>query len=105
MKTPVFTGQLQELITRAQNGTGIDIDHIVSHLTSEVSFATTRYVDYALSLVENPQGILRIEYYLFHGTLIQRNYCSLYFNRLGKRQIVEQACKLGLIDELQAYAR
>ena len=39
------------------------------------------------------------------GTQIQRNYASLYFNRLGERDIVREAYALGLIDEIQAFAR
>lgn len=35
----------------------------------------TRYVDYALSLVKNQQGIEQIEYYLFH--------VSIFFNLLA----------------------
>lgn len=67
--------------------------------------STTRIVDYALSLVENDAGIARIEFYLFNGTQIQRNYCSLFFNRRGDWPVVKQAYEQGLIDEIQAYAR
>ena len=65
----------------------------------------TRYVDFALSVVENEKGIKRIEYYLFNGTLIQRNYASLFFNRRGDYHLIEKANKLGLIDDLQAFVR
>jgi len=62
-------------------------------------------VDYALSLVSNEEGISRLSYYLFNGSLIQRNYCSLFFNRRGDWKIVREAYELGLIDEIQAFAR
>jgi hypothetical protein len=65
----------------------------------------TRYVDFALGLVTNPEGFERIKHYLFNGTQIQRNYASLYFNRLGERECVKEAFEKGLIDEIQAFAR
>ena len=100
-----FSGLLQELIECALRGHKDDICCIMSKLTSESDFATTRYVDFALSLVETPEGFTQIKFFLFNGTLIQRNYACLYFNRLGEREIVIEAYKLGLIDEIQAFAR
>lgn len=100
-----FSGILQDMIEKAQTGSKEDIDYIMSYLTYESSFAMTRYVDFALSLVENPFGLEQIKYYLFNGTLIQRNYASLYLNRNGEWQIVKEAFKQGLIDEIQAFAR
>lgn len=100
-----FSGILQELIDRAQTGNKEDVDFIMRHLTSDSDFAMTRYVDFALSLVENPFGFERIKYYLFYGTLIQRNYASLYLNRLGEWPPVKEAYEKGLIDKIQAYAR
>jgi hypothetical protein len=100
-----FTGKLGELIERAEHGHEVDVDYIMSHLTNNSSLAMTRYVDFALSLVENQNGINRIEYYLFNGTLIQRNYSCLFFNRRLDYDIVDRAYKEGRIDEIQAYAR
>lgn len=100
-----FKGKLGELIERAETGNEEDVDYIMSHLSSDASLAMTRYVDYALSLVGNPKGIHRLEYYLFKGTLIQRNYSSLFFNRRMDYEIVDRAYKEGCIDEIQAYAR
>jgi hypothetical protein len=100
-----FSGILQEFIDKARIGGKDNIDFIMSHLTHESSFEMTRYVDYALSLVENPEGFEQIKYYLFNGTLIQRNYASLYLNRLGEWPIVKEAFNQGLIDETQAFAR
>ncbi len=108
MKTTIkhnFTGQLKVLIERAICGSPEDIDFIMSKLTCKPTLATTRYVDFALSLVEEENGIKQIQYYLFNGSLIQRNYASLYLNRLGEWEIVKQAYEQGLIDEVQAYAR
>ena len=100
-----FAGKLGELIEKAEHGSESDVDYIMSHLTKDSSFEMTRYVDYALSLVENLNGIMRIEHYLFHGTLIQRNYSSLFLNRNLEYEIVQRAFKEGLIDEIQAFAR
>ena len=105
MRKKIFTGILQELIDRGESGNSEDVDFIMNHLNGSSTFAMTRYVDFALSLVENQTGINRIEYYLFNGSLIQRNYCSLYFNRKGDWLIVKKAFNQGLIDEIQAYAR
>ncbi len=100
-----FSGILQELIDKAQTGGKEDVDFIMVHLTGNPSLATTRYVDFALSLVKNPVGFERIKYYLFDGTLIQRNYASLYLNRIGEWGPVKTAYEKGLIDEIQAFAR
>jgi hypothetical protein len=105
MRKPSFTGKLQELLDKADSGNQEDVDYILSHLSNTSSFAMTRYVDFALSLVENRHGVERIRYYLFNGSLIQRNYCSLFFNRRGDWDIVKKAWDQGLIDETQAFAR
>ncbi len=100
-----FTGQLKVLIDKAVHGSFTDVDDIMRHLTDNPTLAMTRYVDFALSLFETPEGINRIEHYLFNGTLIQRNYASLFLNRLGEWKPVKRAYEQGLIDEIQAYSR
>lgn len=102
---PKFTGQLKILIDKAANGSSKDIDLIMEKLTIDSTLAMTRYVDFALSLVETTDGITQIKYYLFNGTLIQRNYASLFLNRLGDWKPVKKAYEQGLIDEVQAYSR
>ncbi len=99
-----FIGKLKEFIEKAIRGNKDDIDYIFNNLTHDATFATTRYVDYALSVVENEEGIKQIEYYLFNGTHIQRNYSSLFFNRRYDYAIVDKAFELGLLDEIQAFA-
>jgi hypothetical protein len=86
-----FSGQLYDLITKAENGDPKDVDFIMKHLTPDSTFAVTRYVDYSLGLVNNEVGIERIQYYLFNGSQIQRNYSSLFFNRRGDWEIVKKA--------------
>ena len=98
-------GIINDLIDRATNGQKEDTDYLMSHLTKDSTIAMTRFVDYALGFVENQQGINQMEFYLFNGTLMQRNYCCLFFNRKGDWQIVRDAFKRGLIDEIQAYSR
>lgn len=105
MATNQFSGRAKILIDRASNGEQADVDYIIRQLAPDVTLSTTRIVDYALSLVENDAGIARIEFYLFNGTQIQRNYCSLFFNRRGDWPIVKKAYEQGLIDQIQAYAR
>jgi len=105
MQRKNFSGKVQELVDRANSGNIEDVDYILNHLTSDVTLSVTRFVDYALSLVVSDVGVERIGYYLFNGTQIQRNYCSLFFNRRGDWPIVKKAYERGLIDEIQAYAR
>ncbi len=100
-----FTGELQELIDRAEVGKESDVDYIINRLTNNATLAMTRYIDFALSLVESKQGVNRLEYYLFNGSLIQRNYSCLFFNRRGDYKIVDSAYRKGLIDEVQAFSR
>ena len=100
-----FSGKVKELIDRANSGNVEDVDFILNHLTPDVTFSTSRFVDYALSFVTSDSGIQQIEYYLYNGTQIQRNYCALFFNRRDDWIIVKKAYEEGLIDEIQAYAR
>lgn len=100
-----FSGELNVLIDKAQSGNSKDVDYIMDKLTVDATLAMTRYVDFALSLVEKKEGIERITDYLFNGTLIQRNYASLFLNRLGVWRPVKEAYEKGLIDEIQAYSR
>lgn len=100
-----YTGKLGELTERGESGTGDDVDYIMSHLNKNSNLVMTRFVDFALSLVKEKEGIERLEYYLFNGTLIQRNYSSLFFNRRLDYDIIIRAYKEGLIDEIQAFAR
>lgn len=99
------SGVLQLMLQHAQNGNAADVNFIMSYLNNEASLAETRFVDYALSTISKPTGMEQIKYYLFHGTQIQRNYASLYFNRMGEWLLVKKAYSQGLIDEIQAFAR
>jgi hypothetical protein len=100
-----FTGELKYLIDRAMNGSFEDVDFIIGKLNDNPTLAMTRFVDYSLGRVSNPEGVDRIRFYLFNGTQIQRNYASLFFNRRGDWLIVKEAHQQGLIDSIQAFAR
>ena len=82
-----------------------DIDWVVSLLNDNVDLPTTKAIDLYLGKVTMPQGIKRVECYLFHGTLIQRNYCALFFARRNDWDNVNKAYRKGLIDAAQAYSR
>ncbi|MBI9107780.1 MAG: hypothetical protein JEZ04_13615 [Spirochaetales bacterium] len=93
-----------EIKTNCLSGTATGIDAIMDTL-STADLPTTRAVDFFLGLVEHQAGTDRIEYYLFNGTQIQRNYCTLYFARRNDWKPVNKAYKRGLIDAIQAYSR
>jgi hypothetical protein len=92
----------------ASNGTASDVDLIMENLIDEITFVDSRFIDYALSLVESSEGVERIAHYLFEGTQIQRNYCTLFFNRRcekGDWEKVKKAYDMGLIDSKQAFSK
>lgn len=96
---------LQFYIRLAKTGTRDSVDEIMRHLNKSISIGESKFIDYALGLVETVAGIASMEHYLFHGTQMQRNYCALYFGRLGEYSIVRKAFELGLVDEKQAFSR
>lgn len=98
-------GKLQYFVELANIGEIKQVDLIMKNLTIESDLATTRFIDFALSLVNKKKGIERIKHYLFNGSLIQRNYACLFFNRLGEWKFVKEAYEKGLIDEIQAFSR
>ena len=100
-----YTRAFSRIREQCLRGSGPDIDRVLALLGPEVDLPTTRAVDFYLGLVENPEGIARIEHHLFHGTLIQRNYCTLFFSRRNDWDLVNRAYGLGLIDRIQAYSR
>ena len=92
----------------AKNGTAKDINLLMAGLNRSMSFADSRFIDYALSLVNSTDGVERIKHYLFKGTQIQRNYSTLFLNRRcdpGDWEIVKKAYQADLIDETQAFSK
>ncbi len=89
----------------AYSGKSTDLDKIMNDLTTQMTLAESKIIDYALNYIESDEGINRMKYYLFKGTQIQRNYCTLYFNRRCNWEIVKAAFDKGLIDSVQAFSR
>ena len=89
---------------KALRGSSCDIDSIMETL-NEADLPITRAVDLYLGYVANKVGIERLEYYLFSGTRIQRNYCCLFFARRNEWKLVNKAYKDGCVDRTQAYSR
>ncbi len=96
---------LEDYIPLAQSGAPADIDAIMSDINMEMSIASSKLIDYSLSFVESEPGLERMAHYLFHGTQIQRNYSTLFFNRRGDWPLVKAAFDAGLIDSIQAFSR
>ena len=89
----------------AKSGTRQNIDLIMKDLNRQMTLAQSKFIDFALGHVESEEGVKRMEYYLFHGTQIQRNYAALYFGRLGEYPLLRQAYEKGLFDGYQAFSR
>lgn len=96
---------LQYYIRLAKEGTKASIDEIMKHLNARMTLAESKFIDFALGHIECDEGSNIMEYYLFHGTQIQRNYCTLFFGRRGEYLIIGKAYDAGLIDAKQAFLR
>jgi len=101
----IYTEKFEEIKEKCLRGSAEDIRNVISLLNDSVDLPTTRAVDFYLSLVTSEEGINEIEFELFHGTQIQRNYATLFFARRDDWSIVNRAFEAGLIDRLQAYSR
>jgi len=77
----------------------------MKHLNRKMTIAQSKFIDYAPGHVESEEGVATMTHYLFHGTQIQRNYCALYFGRLGEYLLVRKAYDKGLLDYKQAFSR
>ncbi len=96
---------LQTYIALARAGTPESVGAIMLRLNPQMSLAESKLIDFALGHVASEQGVAVMETYLFHGTQIQRNYCTLYFGRRGDYDLVRRAYDLGLVDAKQAFSR
>lgn len=95
----------KEIKQYCNNGTSEDIDKVMQFLDDASDIPLTRVVDFYLGTVKTIEGMKRIEYYLFNGTQIQRNYATLFFVRIDDWMLVKQAYNMGLIDYIQAYSK
>lgn len=84
-----YTALFSRIAEHCHVGESADVDYVLNLLGPEVDLPTTRAVDY----------------YLFIGIRIQRNYCTLFFARRNDWEIVNRAYNEGLIDRIQAYSR
>jgi hypothetical protein len=105
MSQPSTLYRYDQFVARGGSGKSADIDLLMQELVSRDDLATSRLVDYALSLVATLDGSQRIKDYLFNGAQIQRNYAALYFKRKGFIDLLDEAVALGKIDREQAYAK
>jgi hypothetical protein len=94
-----------QFVARGNSAQPADVDFLMHALTAQDDFATSRLVDFALSLVDTREGKQRLRHYLFHGEPRQRNYAALYFKRKGYSDLLDEAVAQGKIDQTQAYAR
>jgi hypothetical protein len=99
-----YSERFEKIRNHCLTGGAAGIDNVMATLNS-ADLPTTRAVDFYLGRVENQAGVERIEHFLFNGTQIQRNYCTLYFVRRNEWKPVNRAYNLGLIDSIQAYSR
>ncbi len=102
MTTHLLT--MDKLSQIAKSGTAENIDILMQYLNDAKGIGSYKILDYALGLVDSQEGRARIRYYLFQGSLVQRNYASLYFKRLGHIDILQEAVELGCIDAHQAFS-
>jgi hypothetical protein len=105
MSTKFTSGRFEQFVLLGTTGTIEAVDFLMDVLENQADFATTRLVDYALSLVWNRAGVIRIRHYLFNGSRIQRNDAALYFKRRGFIDLLQEAVDLGMIDYIQAFAK
>ena len=99
-----YTSIFESIKKKALKGTSDDIDSIMRILET-ADLPITRAVDFYLGFVINPEGINRLEYFLFSGKQIQRNYCALFFERRNEWKLINRAYRAGCIDAVQAYSR
>lgn len=95
----------EEIRKLCDGGSPEDIDRVMAFLDETATLPVTKIIDFHLGTVGSIEGVRRIEYYLFHGTQMQRNYCTLFFARRNDWRLVKSAYERGLIDSIQAYAR
>ncbi len=96
---------LQAYMDLAKAGTKESVEAILVHLNKNMTIAESKFIDYALGLVDTEAGIGVMTHYLFFGTQIQRNYCTLFFGRRGDYPLIRKAFDAGLIDAKQAFSR
>lgn len=100
-QTPLTMAEVEH---RGRSGLAFDVDYLMERLDQDQALVIRKLVDYGLGLVSCGEGRDRLRYFLFNGSLIQRNYAALYFKRRGYTGLLDEAVQRGCIDEVQAYA-
>ncbi len=98
-------GIIANYVALAKMGTMESITILIDKLHKDMTLKESRFVDFALGQIDTEHGHKIMEYYIMNGTQIQRNYCALYFGRLGDYDIIQKAYDAGKIDATQAWAR
>lgn len=105
MNNRKHAGRYDKFVNLGKSGSKKDVDALMSVLITRNDIATSKLVDYALSLVDTREGKERLHYFLFYGLQVQRNFAALYFKRRGNLAILEQAVDQGKIDHQQAFSK
>ncbi len=105
MREKTLSEKSDEIRGLCRRGSPEDVDRVMGYLDGNADLPTTKIIDYYLGTVDSPEGMRRIEHFLFQGTQIQRNYCTLYFARRDEWPLVRKAYEMGLIDYRQAFSK
>jgi pimeloyl-ACP methyl ester carboxylesterase len=97
-------GRYGAFVTLGTGGHSEGVDQLMGALAEYGDLPTLKLVDFALGLVNTPQGSERVRHYLFNGSTVQRNFAALYFKRRGNSRVLGTAVAEGAIDTTQAYA-
>ena len=67
MNNRKHAGRYDNFVNLGTSGRSKDVDALMSALATRDDIATSKLVDYALSLVDTREGQERLSYFLFHG--------------------------------------
>ena len=96
---------LSDVAKKVNLGRSSDIDYFMSYLNQDTTTQIIKLIDFALSQINTTEGIERIKYYLFNGSLMQRNYAALYFKRHKKIDVLKEAVSKKCIDKEIAFSK
>jgi pimeloyl-ACP methyl ester carboxylesterase len=104
MKGGYNVGRYGAFVALGSSGHPEEVDQLMQALENQDDLPTLKLSDFALGLVNTPQGSARIRHYLLNGSARQRNYAALYFKRRGNHLLLDEALAQGTIDGEQAYS-
>ena len=96
--------RFDRFVNLGKSGGPEDVKTLMSVLEQKDDMASSKLIDYALSLVRKPEGIEMIRRYLFQGNAAQSNFAALYFKRRGNLEVLKEAYAMGKIDDIQAFS-